>query len=309
MIRALTRKLLAGLLVGWLGFAPAISSAASLTPPNLSAVTSINNTDLMLVWPTGTVGPLSQIQWSQVVTQITTSLGSTYLKVSNNLSDVASPSTARSNLGLGTAAVATTGTAGHVLGFLDGANTWSAAQTNSAEVFFAASASGAPSFNVAQGTAPSSPSNGDFWLTSAHPFYRINGVTQQVLLLTDVGTTSGTVAAGDDSRFSGPTQNSQSAAYGFILTDAGKQIYHPSADTTPRTWTIPANGSVAFAIGTKIELVNDCSAGAITLAITTDTLVCFTAGSTGSRTISACGMATLTKVTSTRWIITGVGIT
>lgn len=123
-----------------------------------------------------------------------------------------------------------------------------------------------------------------------------------------VGTTAGTVAAGNDSRFAGPTQNSQSAGYTFVIGDAGAQIYHPSADTTARAWVIPANGSVAYAVGTKIEIVNDCSAGIITLSITTDTLEWFPAGTTGSRSIAACGLGELTKVTSTKWVLTGVGI-
>lgn len=46
------------------------------------------------------------------------------LIAANNLSDVASASTSRTSLGLGTAAVADTGTSGHVVPFLDGANTW-----------------------------------------------------------------------------------------------------------------------------------------------------------------------------------------
>lgn len=104
-------------------------------------------------------------------------------------------------------------------------------------------------------------------------------------------------------------QNSQSAAYGLVLSDAGKHIYHPSADTTARIWTIPANASVAFPIGTAITFVNDTSAGIITLAITTDTLAWFPSGSTGSRAIAPSGCATALKVTSTRWVLTGVGIT
>lgn len=123
-----------------------------------------------------------------------------------------------------------------------------------------------------------------------------------------VGTAAGTVAAGNDSRFVGPTQNSQSAAYGIVLSDGGGQVYHPSSDTTARTWTIPANSSVAFQIGAKIDLVNDCSAGAITLAITSDTLVWFPTGSTGTRTLGACGEATITKVSAQRWIVVGVGL-
>ena len=122
------------------------------------------------------------------------------------------------------------------------------------------------------------------------------------------GTTSTTLAAGNDARFATTPQNSQSAAYTLVLADAGGQIYHPSADVTARIITIPANASVAFLIGTKIDLVNDCSAGAWTISITTDTLVLFPAGTTGSRTIAACGEATLSKVTATRWTIVGAGV-
>lgn len=104
-------------------------------------------------------------------------------------------------------------------------------------------------------------------------------------------------------------QNSQSAAYTLALTDRGKHIYHPVADTTARIFTIPANASVAFPIGSAVTFINDVGAGAVTIAITTDTLVLFPAGTTGSRTLAAGGMATATKVTATRWVISGVGLT
>ena len=104
-------------------------------------------------------------------------------------------------------------------------------------------------------------------------------------------------------------QNSQSTAYTLVLTDSGKHIYHPSADTTARTWTIPANSSVAYPIWTSITFVNDTSAWAITIAITTDTLVLAWSGSTGSRTLAANGIATAIKVTSTRRVINGTNLT
>lgn len=104
-------------------------------------------------------------------------------------------------------------------------------------------------------------------------------------------------------------QNSQSAAYTLVLGDANKQIYHPSADTTARIWTIPANSSVAFPIGTTITFINDTSGGTITISITTDTLVLAGAGTTGSRTLAANGIATAIKMTSTRWMINGTGLT
>lgn len=105
------------------------------------------------------------------------------------------------------------------------------------------------------------------------------------------------------------TQNSQSAAYTLVLTDAGKHIFHPSADTTARIWTIPANSSVAFTIGTAVSFVNQHLAGVITIAITTDTLRLAGVGTSGSRSLAANGVATALKVTSTEWIISGTGLT
>lgn len=104
-------------------------------------------------------------------------------------------------------------------------------------------------------------------------------------------------------------QNSQSAAYTLVLADAGKHILHPSADTTARIWTIPANSSVAFPIGSAVTFVNQDAAGVITIAITTDTMRLAGAGTTGSRTLAANGFATALKVTATEWIINGAGLT
>ncbi len=97
-------------------------------------------------------------------------------------------------------------------------------------------------------------------------------------------------------------QNSKSVNYTLVLADAGKHIYHPAADTTPRTWTIPANASVAFPIGTEIDFVNAQGAGAITIAITSDTLI-GSNGTTGSQTLPANSRFKAIKVTSTVWMI------
>ena len=104
-------------------------------------------------------------------------------------------------------------------------------------------------------------------------------------------------------------QNSQSADYTLVIGDAGKQIFHPSADTSARTFTIPANGSVPFAVGTAVTFINQNGAGTITIAITTDTMRLAGDGSTGSRTLAANGIATAVKVTSTEWLISGTGLT
>jgi hypothetical protein len=104
-------------------------------------------------------------------------------------------------------------------------------------------------------------------------------------------------------------QNSKSAAYTTLLTDAGKHILHPAADTTARTFTIDSNANVAYEIGTTLTFINQHSGGVVTIAITTDTMRLAGAGTTGSRTLAADGIATAVKITSTEWIISGVGLT
>jgi len=103
-------------------------------------------------------------------------------------------------------------------------------------------------------------------------------------------------------------QNSQSAAYTLVLADAGKHIFHPSTDANARTFTIPANSSVAYPIGTAITFVNMTSQ-VVSIAINTDTMYLSSAGTTGTRSLAQYGSATALKITSTSWIISGSGLT
>jgi len=103
-------------------------------------------------------------------------------------------------------------------------------------------------------------------------------------------------------------QNSQSAAYTLVLADAGKHIFHPSTDANARTYTIPANSSVAYPIGTALTFINMTSQ-VVTIAITTDTMYLSSAGTTGSRSLAQYGSATAIKMTSTTWLISGSGLT
>ena len=103
------------------------------------------------------------------------------------------------------------------------------------------------------------------------------------------------------------TYNSQSADYTAVLADANNGLLHPSADTNNRTFTIPANSSVAYAVGTFLNFAN-LSLNNLTIAITTDTLTLAGSTSTGSRTLSQNGTATAIKVTSTSWVVSGTGL-
>jgi hypothetical protein len=103
-------------------------------------------------------------------------------------------------------------------------------------------------------------------------------------------------------------QNSQSAAYTTVLSDAGKHILHPSTDANARTYTIAANSSVAYPIGTVIVFVNMTSQS-VTIGINTDTMYLGNVGTTGNRTLGQYGVANALKITSTTWIITGTALT
>jgi len=117
-------------------------------------------------------------------------------------------------------------------------------------------------------------------------------------------TVDGTDAVG----FRNTPVNSQSAAYTAVLADAGKTIFHPASDNNARTFTIPANSSVAYAVGTVLTFVNLAEAD-VTIAITDDTLYLAGAGTTGSRTLAEYGIASAVKLASTTWLISGNGLT
>ena len=111
-----------------------------------------------------------------------------------------------------------------------------------------------------------------------------------------------------DVGFKNIPQNSKSAAYTLVLADSGKHIFHPVGDNNARTFTIPANGSVAYPVGTAITFINMAVAD-VTIAITSDTMYLSSAGTTGSRTLAQFGSATAVKIIATSWLISGSGLT
>lgn len=98
------------------------------------------------------------------------------------------------------------------------------------------------------------------------------------------------------------TIQSQAAGYTCVLGDSGKFIYMTSAGT----FTIPANSSVAYSIGTCLTFVNGTTS--CTIPITTDTMTLAGTSTTGTRTLAANGVATALKLTATTWIISGTGL-
>jgi hypothetical protein len=92
--------------------------------------------------------------------------------------------------------------------------------------------------------------------------------------------------------------NTQNASYTLVWADKGKTI-HKATSTAAQTYTIPANGAVAWPIGTMVAFKNSGTVS-MSIAITTDTLT-GTDGATGTRTLTAYDSAVIQKMTSTTW--------
>jgi hypothetical protein len=99
-----------------------------------------------------------------------------------------------------------------------------------------------------------------------------------------------------------------SGTYTLVGSDANLSILHPVADAANRILMIPANSSVPFAIGTVVILINEAVSNTLSLQITSDTLMLAGLGYTGTRTLAGNGIATLFKVTATKWYVFGTGI-
>jgi hypothetical protein len=104
----------------------------------------------------------------------------------------------------------------------------------------------------------------------------------------------------------GVGQNAQASSYTCVLSDANKHIIKTTGSGD--TYTIPANASVAYPLGTCLTFVNTSGAN-LTIAITSDTLTLAGTSSTGSRALSGTnGIATAVKLATTSWLISGTGI-
>lgn len=96
--------------------------------------------------------------------------------------------------------------------------------------------------------------------------------------------------------------------YTAVLGDHGRFLRHESGDGSGDVYTIPANATVAFEVGTTLTFVN-LDTNSLSIAITSDTM--YLAGTTvsGTRTLAQNGMATAVKVSTTVWLISGPGLT
>lgn len=106
--------------------------------------------------------------------------------------------------------------------------------------------------------------------------------------------------------YSGVPQNIQvGSTYTAVLTDASKHIFGIFGGS--KTYTIPANASVAYPVGTQLTFI--AANGTMNIAITTDSMTLAGSASTGTRVLATNGIATAIKSNATSWIISGFGLT
>lgn len=150
---------------------------------------------------------------------------------------------------------------------------------------------------TAGGTGSTTASNARTALSAA-----ASGANTDITSLQDGTTiTAGGSIAADTIGFRGLPQVAKTTSYTLELTDAGKHI------STTAGVVIPANGTLSFPTGTAIAIYNN-SGSNITISITSDTLRLAGTTTTGNRTLANYGLATITKVASTVWVISGAGL-
>jgi hypothetical protein len=158
---------------------------------------------------------------------------------------------------------------------------------------------------------PASPTNGQttvvngitYTYNSAQTAWIITSATSSgTFVVTGNINVSGSLTSGnlaDAIGYKGTPINSRTSTYTLALSDIGSNI-----SITTGGIIIPANSSVAFPIGSTIIIFND-SAIEQTISITADTLRQAGTTNTGNGLIGAYDVATLIKVASTVWVVSG----
>jgi len=135
-----------------------------------------------------------------------------------------------------------------------------------------------------------------------------NFSTAGVQLTTATPTGAASISQSSSLGFLEVPVSSHSADYTLVATDAGKTQLHPAADANARTFTIPANASVAYPLGTAHTFVNQTTQ-VLSITITSDTMTLANSTTTGTRSLAQNGVATALKVSTTGWVISGPGLT
>ena len=163
-------------------------------------------------------------------------------------------------------------------------------------------------------TAGIDPTNTSYWslmaLAGAGDVVGPASSTDSVLAVYD-GTTgkllkNSTMPISSVGYIGSPQVSGGATAYTLALADAGDHVYFTGGSTA--TLTVPTNATVAFPTGTTILVLNNNS-GNLTISGAGVTFQLVNTTSTGNRTVATKGMASLIKVATDTWWVTGPGVT
>lgn len=247
---------------------------------NLAA--PVNNSDAVrlidiqnLTGPEGPVGPQGPAG--------ATGAGTGDMLRANNLSDVLNATTARTNLGAQASSTNLTSLAG-LTGAADKVPMFTGVGTLA--LF------DAPAFGRSLLAA-----------TTAAASRTLLGLS--ALATAAFGTTAGTAAEGNDTRFSRLTVATKDTTSDFTTGELASLVRHTSA--SPHTWTIPSGyGSV----GSVLSLRNSVGSGTVTVAAAGGVTLYKAGGTTsGSVTIANGGLGSLIQEAANVWVISGAGVT
>jgi hypothetical protein len=282
------------------------SAAITITAPAASKIYVVNNTSAtysVTFKASGQSGVVLAVNEKAVLAFN----GTDFVKISSSVVATGTVTSVGFTGGLITVATATTtpaltvaGTSGGIVYFASG-STWASTGALTSNALMVGGGAGAGPSTVTTGTGVVTALGVN---TGSAGAFVVNG---GALGTPSSGTLSSCTVDGTDAvGFRNIPQNAQTGSYTLVLADSGKHIYRGSGGAA--TWTIPANGSVAYAIGTAITFIN-LSATSVSIAITTDTMYLSSAGTTGTRTLAQYGSATAIKIASTTWLISGSGLT
>lgn len=297
------------------------------TPKKISELDASGALALTDIFPVVRPGGGTDTQ-KATFTQLATLLNGSYLTIANNLSDLNSASTARTNLGLGSLATASnindsnwSGTDLAIANGGTGASTAADARTNLGLGTLATlstindsnwSGTDLAIANGGTGASDAATARTNLGLgtmaTQAASSVAITGGTITAALSETTTTKDGSGGSDYTTGYRDIPQYVRDTAHTFTLSDRGKSV--GKTGTTARTYTVPPNSTAAFPLGSAITVFNHAASGNISIAQGSGvTIYLSTDASTGTRTLAARGMCTLLKVGTDAWLISGAGLT